>query len=124
MKQTFAQKLEKLFKTITKSNGEEYSREEIEVGTNKAITSSYLYRLRTGKSTNPTIDKVQAIADFFNIDPAYFFEEDDKEPTPDPNRLVANIAFRASHMDMKAVEDMLQMIKTLREAEETPNQEN
>lgn len=122
MKQTFAQKLDKLFKTITKPNGEEYTREEIEVGTNKAITSSYIYRLRTGKSTNPTIDKLQAIADFFNIDPAYFFEEDDKEPTPDPNRLVANIAFRASHMDMKAVEDMLQMIKALREAEEPPNQ--
>lgn len=122
MKQTFAQKLEKLFRTITKTNGEEYSPEEIQVATNKAITSSYIYRLRTGKSANPTIDKVKALADFFNIDPAYFFEDEEKDPVAEPERMVANIAFRARNMDMKAVEDMLLMIKQLRETDETSDQ--
>lgn len=119
MYQTFAQKLDRLFKTVTKPNGEEYSLEEIQVATNKAITTSYIYRLRTGKSTNPTMDKVKALADFFGVDPAYFFSEEEADPVPDPNRVAANIAFRAQAMDLKAVEDMLLMIKSLREKEGT-----
>jgi transcriptional regulator with XRE-family HTH domain len=119
MQQTFAQKLDRLFKTVTKPNGEEYSLEEIQVATNKAITTSYIYRLRAGKSTNPTMDKVKALADFFGVDPAYFFSEEDTDPVPDPSRVAANIAFRAQAMDLKAVEDMLLMIKALREKEET-----
>lgn len=119
MHQTFAQKLDRLFKTVTKPNGEEYSLEEIQVATNKAITTSYIYRLRTGKSTNPTMDKVKALTDFFGVDPAYFFSEDNTDPVPDPGRVAANIAFRAQAMDLKAVEDMLLMIKALREKEET-----
>lgn len=118
MKVTFAQKLDKLFKTITKQNGEEYSPEEVQVATNKAITSSYIYRLRTGKSANPTIDKVKALADFFGIDPTYFFDEEDSEPRRDPSRLLSNLALRAQQIDLQAMEEMLSMIKAIREQQD------
>lgn len=111
---TFSQKLDKLFKTITKANGEEFTPEEVEVATEKAITSSYIYRLRTGKSSNPTIDKVQALAEFFGIDPSYFFADEETEPATDPERLVASVALRARNMDLKTLEDMLAIIRTLR----------
>jgi transcriptional regulator with XRE-family HTH domain len=115
MPETFAEKLDRLFKTVTKSSGEEYSPEEIHVASNKAITSSYIYRLRAGKSTNPTIEKVKVLADFFGVDPAYFFAEQATEPEVDPDRLISSIALRARMMDMKTVEDMLLLIKSVRE---------
>lgn len=118
MSETFAEKLDRLFKTITKPDGEEYSPEEIQAATDKAITSSYIYRLRAGKSTNPTIDKVKALADFFGIDPAYFLSDKKSEPTPDPERLVASMALRARNIDLKTVQDMLLMIQALREKED------
>lgn len=123
MSETFAEKLDRLFKTITKPDGEEYSPEEIQAATDKAITSSYIYRLRAGKSTNPTIDKVKALADFFGIDPAYFLSDKKSEPTPDPERLVASMALRARNIDLKTVEDMLLMIQALREKEDTKEEE-
>lgn len=118
MPETFAEKLDRLFKTITKPNGEEYSPEEIQAATGKAITSSYIYRLRAGKSANPTIDKVKALADFFGIDPSYFLSDEKMEPTPDPERLVTSMALRARNIDLKTVEDMLLMIQALREKED------
>lgn len=118
MPETFAEKLDRLFKTITKPNGEEYSPEEIQAATGKAITSSYIYRLRAGKSANPTIDKVKALADFFGIDPGYFLSDEKTEPTPDPERLVTSMALRARNIDLKTVEDMLLMIQALREKED------
>ena len=117
MSETFAEKLDRLLMTITKPDGEEYSPEEIQAATDKAITSSYIYRLRAGKSKNPTIDKVKALADFFGIDPAYFLSDKKSEPTPDPERLVASMALRARNIDLKTVEDMLLMIQSLREKE-------
>ncbi|MCB9444049.1 MAG: helix-turn-helix transcriptional regulator [Ardenticatenaceae bacterium] len=117
MSETFAEKLDRLFMTITKPDGEEYSPEEIQAATDKAITSSYIYRLRAGKSKNPTIDKVKALADFFGIDPAYFLSDKKSEPMPDPERLVASVALRARNIDLKTVEDMLLMIQSLREKE-------
>ena len=117
MSETFAEKLDRLFMTITKPDGEEYSPEEIQAATDKAITSSYIYRLRAGKSKNPTIDKVKALADFFGIDPAYFLSDKKSEPMPDPERLVASMALRARNIDLKTVEDMLLMIQSLREKE-------
>lgn len=123
MSETFAEKLDRLFKTITKPDGEEYSPEEIQAATDKAITSSYIYRLRAGKSTNPTIDKVKALADFFGIDPAYFLSDKKSEPTPDPERLVESMALRARNIDLKTVEDMLLMIQALREKEDAKEEE-
>jgi transcriptional regulator with XRE-family HTH domain len=114
MPDTFADKLNRLFRTIRKPDGEEYSPEEIQVATEKAITSSYIYRLRSGKSSNPTIDKVKALADFFGIEPGYFFTEDETDPVADTERLVANMALRARNLDMKTIEEMLLMIQEVR----------
>ena len=119
MPESFAAKLNRLFSSITKPNGEEYSAEEIQVATGKAITSSYIYRLRVGKSTNPTIDKVKVLADFFGIDPGYFLTDEETEPVPDPQRLITSMALRSSSIDLKTIEQMLLMIQSLREEEDS-----
>ena len=119
MAESFAAKLNRLFSTITKPNGAEYSAEEIQVATGKAITSSYIYRLRVGKSTNPTIDKVKVLADFFGIDPGYFLTDEETEPVPDPQRLITSMALRSSSIDLKTIEQMLLMIQSLREEEDS-----
>ena len=115
MSDSFADKLNRLFSSITKPNGEEYSAEEIQVATGKAITSSYIYRLRVGKSTNPTIDKVKVLADFFGIDPGYFLTDEETEPVPHPQRLITSMALRSSSIDLQTIEQMLLMIQSLRE---------
>jgi transcriptional regulator with XRE-family HTH domain len=117
MPESFAEKLNRLFKTITKPDGEEFSPEELQVAT-KGITASYIYRLRSGRSTNPSIDKVKAIADFFGINPSYFFEEEAADPSPDPERMLAHMAHRAHALDMTHLEEMLTMIKAIRESED------
>jgi transcriptional regulator with XRE-family HTH domain len=118
MPETFGEKLDRLFKKIKKPGGEEFSPEEIQVATNKSITASYIYRLRAGKSGNPTVDKVKALADFFGVSPSYFFEEEATEPAPDPKRMIAQMATRAQNLDMTTLEEMLTMIKAIREAED------
>jgi transcriptional regulator with XRE-family HTH domain len=118
MPESFSEKLDRLFRKIKKPTGEEFTPEEIQVATNKRITSSYIYRLRAGQSGNPTIDKVKVLSDFFGISPSYFFEEEATEPTPDPNRIIAQIVRRVQSLDMAVLEELMIMMKAIREAED------
>jgi transcriptional regulator with XRE-family HTH domain len=123
MPETFGEKLDRLFKKIKKPGGEEFSPEEIQVATNKSITASYIYRLRAGKSGNPTVDKVKALADFFGVSPSYFFEEEATEPTPDPKRIITQIDRRVPRPDTAVLEELVTMMKAIREAEDGKQKE-
>jgi transcriptional regulator with XRE-family HTH domain len=77
---SLADRLNHLFATI-KGQGRraEYSNEEVARAMTAAgvpISQSYIWLLRKGKKDNPTIRHVKALADFFGVPPAYFFDED------------------------------------------------
>lgn len=71
--ETLAEKLRHLFATTTKPDGTEFTPGEVQELTGGAITSSYLYKLLSGEAINPSMRKIQALADFFEVDPGFFF---------------------------------------------------
>lgn len=77
-KRTLADKLDHLFQTIRRPNGEQFSYEEVAAtitATGEQISQGYIWALRKGKKDNPTYKHLQALADFFGVPPAYFFDD-------------------------------------------------
>lgn len=119
----FAHRLDFLFKTIRRPDGGEYSYEEVQNGTGKAVTAAYIWRLRTGKATNPGYWVIKALSDFFHIDPNYFFQNEaearqianDQVNTALAVRFqdhsVKDIALRASELDEAGRQAILGMIE-------------
>src|SRR5205085_1911330 len=74
----FAEKLNYLFATVTAQEGREHSNEQVASAITAggvSISQSYIWQLRKGIKDNPTVKHVQALADFFGVPPAYFFDE-------------------------------------------------
>jgi transcriptional regulator with XRE-family HTH domain len=110
----FAKKLNTLFETKTKPDGSKYTQEEVIQGTNGVLTRAYLWKLRTGRAKNPGFNIVQALADFFEVDINYFRVSEDEEKAllekAQRNRLVSEVALRAS---MYSEETVLAIIKMM-----------
>ncbi|WP_228818888.1 helix-turn-helix domain-containing protein [Nocardia transvalensis] len=67
-----------LFATVTPAEDREYSNEQVAsaiTANGVPISQSYIWMLRKSKKDNPTLKHVQALADFFGVPPAYFFDE-------------------------------------------------
>src|SRR5438093_3277208 len=94
---TVGEKLEHLFRTVRRPDRREYSNEEVasailgEQG--ETISSSYIWYLRTGQRDNPTFKHINALARFFGVPPAYFFDDDTTE------RVEAELALLAAMKD-------------------------
>lgn len=57
----------------------------------ETISAAYIWGLRTGVKDNPTMRHLQALARFFQVSPAYFFEEELTDlPEPDVRLLAAS----------------------------------
>ncbi|WP_420640457.1 hypothetical protein [Candidatus Leptofilum sp.] len=118
----FAQRLDYLFKRFTHPDGREFSYEEVQNGTDKAVTAAYIWRLRTGKAANPGYWVIKALSDFFGVDPNYFFQDEkqavemaDKQARTNladrlQNDSVKDIALRASELDEAGRQAILGMI--------------
>lgn len=127
----FAQRLDFLFKTVIKPDGSEYSYEDVQQGTNKAVTAAYVWRLRTGKATNPGYWIIKALSDFFGMDPNYFFQDEEKAKIIIEERVntnlaerfqdssVRNVALRASELDEAGRQAILGMIEYILQGKET-----
>jgi transcriptional regulator with XRE-family HTH domain len=76
---SLADKLNRLFDTVYPAGrGTPYSNKEV-AGAIRAsggsISDVYIWQLRTGRRDNPTRDHLAALANFFGVSPAYFFDE-------------------------------------------------
>ncbi len=76
---SFAEKLEHLFATVHPRGRRPYSMDEVAAGIaeqgGEPVSASYLWMLRRGQRDNPTIKAVEAIAKFFGVPTAYFFDD-------------------------------------------------
>jgi transcriptional regulator with XRE-family HTH domain len=75
---TLAEKLDRLFRTV-RHNGREFTHAEVAAavrGAEASISATYLWQLRTGRRTDPRMSHLIALARFFGVDPAYFFDEE------------------------------------------------
>lgn len=76
---SLADKLNHLFASVHPRDGAEYSNEQVAsaiVQTGVTISQSYIWQLRKSKKDNPTIKHLQALADFFGVPAAYFFDDE------------------------------------------------
>lgn len=72
---TLAEKINRLFDKLQGEHGPR-SNEEVADTISRAgtkISASYLWLLRTGRRDNPGKHHLEAIADYFQVPPAYFF---------------------------------------------------
>ncbi|MFD1044676.1 XRE family transcriptional regulator [Kibdelosporangium lantanae] len=79
MSDRLADKLNHLFRQVRPRGGQEYSNEQVASAistTGVTISQSYIWQLRKAKKDNPTMRHLQALADFFGVPAAYFFDDD------------------------------------------------
>ncbi len=77
---TLADRLNYLFIIVHPRDRDEYTLEEAVTGMAErrgtSITSAYLSQLRKGQRTNPSREILEGLADFFGVNPSYFFDEE------------------------------------------------
>ncbi|MCW2916698.1 MAG: family transcriptional regulator [Actinomycetia bacterium] len=78
-----ASKIDYLFRTVYPAGRGPYSYKEAAEGIAKAgggaVSDTTLWKLRTGKSDNPTKRVLEGLAVFFGVEPAYFFDNETTE---------------------------------------------
>ena len=70
-----ADRLDKLFRSVRRPDGREYSHREVSEAITRAgepISHSYIGQLRAGQKDNPTLRHMRALARFFGVPVEYF----------------------------------------------------
>ncbi|MFM9372842.1 helix-turn-helix domain-containing protein [Streptomyces sp. Da 82-17] len=130
---TLAVRLNHLFEVIRPAGRDRpYSNDELaallqEQG-GPTISGTYLWQLRTGRRDNPTKRHLEALADFFGVPVAYFFDDDvARRVGSDLETLlrlresgVQSVALRAVGLSPKSMDAVLAMIDRVRELEGLP----
>jgi transcriptional regulator with XRE-family HTH domain len=131
-KRDLAAKVDHLFRTVRPRLGGEYSFEDvaeaIRAKGGPTISATYLWQLRKGKRDNPTKRHLEALAGFFGVPPAYFFDDAEAERIDAQLALldalrdapVRQIALRASGLSPKSLETIAEMVDRVRELEGLP----
>ncbi|MBM9506710.1 helix-turn-helix domain-containing protein [Actinacidiphila acididurans] len=115
-RRTLAQQLDTLFKTVQPLR-REFTYEEVARGCTEAgqgtFSKTYVWQLRTGQRENPTKRHLEALATFFGVPPAYFF--DDSVATRVDSQLALATALRDSEVRDVALR-MMRMDDTSRQS--------
>jgi transcriptional regulator with XRE-family HTH domain len=130
----FAEQLQKLFDIKRKPDGTPYSQEDVLQGTHGVLTRGALWKLRAGRTKNPSYESIKALADFFGVSPAYFFEApgdkdqaviDDSSLRPGDEIDLNKIAMRAVDItDPRTKDVILGMIQFIQNFEVGRKHEN
>lgn len=126
---TLAEKLDYLFRVVHPKGRDEYTYREVAQAINDGdsdttISASYLWQLRRGEKTNPTIRHIEALAAFFGVPSKYFLDEDAASEINEQLELLAAmrdsevraIALRASDLSdaaLKMVKDVIENTRKL-----------
>jgi transcriptional regulator with XRE-family HTH domain len=122
---SLAAKIDKLFQVVRKPSREQYSHDEVaracREATGESFSTTYLWQLRTGRRDNPTKRHLEALAQFFEVSPAYFFDDEQSAKIAEELELlgalrdagVRNVALRAvtlSPAGLDTINDMIDAI--------------
>ncbi len=133
--QTLAEKLNRLFRTVHPGDRGEYSSEEVAEGIaakgGPTVSATYIWQLRKGLRDNPTKKHLEALADFFGVSPAYFFDDEAAARIEAELDLLAalrdasvrRIALRASGLSTASLSAITEMIEHVRQLEKLPKAE-
>lgn len=117
----FAERLEHLFQTVKPPTKKRYSSQDVadaisNDATDLSIAASYIHSLRKGAKDNPSYKHIIALAKFFKVPPAYFFEEPDVAITD----AVRDQAIRTDGLSDDAVNAIRTMVKSARALQGLP----
>jgi len=130
---TLAQKLDHLFSTVHPGARGEYSFEEVaralQARGGPTISATYLWQLRKGLRDNPTKRHLEALADFFGVPPAYFFDDAVTARIDAELGLLAalrdasvrQIALRAAGLSPESLGAIAEMVERVRQLEGLPD---
>jgi transcriptional regulator with XRE-family HTH domain len=131
---TLAQRLEHLFRTVRETGRREYSNEEVASAITRdqgvTISASYLWYLRTGQRDNPTLKHLNALAKFFGVPTAYFFDEATAQQveaelallTAMKDARIRDVALRADGLSEQSLDTIRDVIARVRQLEGLPPQ--
>jgi len=129
---SLAQKLDHLFATVRPAKGE-YTHEEVANAVRErggpTISATYVWQLRKGLRDNPTKHHIEALAGFFGVPPAYFFDDAAAERIDAELDLLAamrdssvrQMALRASGLSEESLDTIAEMIERVRKLEGLPD---
>lgn len=129
---TLAARVDRLFRTFLRPDGREFSYDQVATaigsGGGPTISANYLYLLRRGLRDNPTKRHIEALAAFFKVPPAYFFDDDLAQQVERELDLlmairssgVQGIALRAAGLSAETLEAVHHMIENARRIEGLP----
>ncbi len=131
---TLADKVDRLFRTIHSRDGGEYTFEEVATELSRregpTISATYLWQLRKGLRDNPTKKHLEALADFFGVSPAYFFDDEAAERIDAELGLLAalrdasvrQIALRTIGLSEASLRTIASMVERVRQLEGLPEE--
>jgi transcriptional regulator with XRE-family HTH domain len=129
---TLAEKLQHLFASVKPAGRGEYSNHEvataIEAAGGPTISATYIWQLRKGLRTNPTLNHLEALAHFFGVPTSYFLDDAKAAEIDSQLELLAAlrdsdvqaIALRASGVSSEGLKAIVAMLDHVRRAEGLP----
>jgi transcriptional regulator with XRE-family HTH domain len=129
---TLGEKLSHLFGSIHPAGRGPYSNEEVAAAIRDqggpTISATYLWLLRKGQRDNPTLKHVEALAGFFGVPPAYFFDDETTAKVDAELELlnvmkdlgVQKVAMRVAGLSPRSLDSIAEMIDRVRELEGLP----
>ncbi len=122
-----SEKLDHLFHTVCRPDGREFTYDDVERGTAGRVSRSYVWKLRHGRNRNPSLDVIEALGEFFQVPPTYFFGDEIQNDAAaretaevaallqDPGR--RQVAERARGLSHRSLEAVLDLLTSLHEIE-------
>ncbi|NJQ05138.1 XRE family transcriptional regulator [Streptomyces lonarensis] len=130
---TLAEKIDALFRVVCRPNREQFSHEEVarscREATGESFSATYLWQLRTGRRNNPTKRHLEALAGFFQVPVAYFFDDEEGREVAQELELlgalreagVRSVALRAVNLSPEGVGTISDMIDVIARREAAQN---
>lgn len=131
-KSELAMKLDRLFEMRRKADEPQMSNKAaaaaIREKTGVSMSHVYLWGLRNGSNTNPTLLYLRAIADYFGVDPSYLVDPGFDEKIEAELKLVTKmrdvgvrgLALRGSGLTAKSLNSVSAILDTIRQLEQLP----
>ncbi|MCC9309287.1 XRE family transcriptional regulator [Kitasatospora sp. RB6PN24] len=133
---TLAEKIDYLFTHTTPPGEKVPSNEEVATAINirageRAISTPYLWQLRTGRRDNPTKRHLELIAQHFGVSPAFFFDQTVAEEVIQQLRFlhsmasgdVRGVAMRAAGLSAEHLAELNKVIAELTELQALEDEE-
>jgi transcriptional regulator with XRE-family HTH domain len=110
--QTVARLVDQLFQTYRRSDGQEYTYQEVAAALDGELDPTMLGRLRRGQVPNPSRNTLKLLCLFFQVSPTYFFPELKVEPTLSPEQQLQH-ALRSLQLSPEAQASLHVIINAL-----------